>query len=588
MSRPNIVSIDQLQHEIDEAERYLRSNLSFKVVNKPLINESKVTKPSPSPEIPSSSSKSLKNRYTDPIEREKLLQRLLNEHNMKKSSTPQSVTRNTQSPAEIPEEVSSNTSHLSELESPQKLNDTLFYASEITPAKRYPNSEDNQFYDPFDKLHQLPHDTNEVIDESRAEEEDESIENDSMNSNYQQSASSPQVSTRYGYKNLNKTIKSQPESQKDPQNTQGKKRYQKTKEELVQEAREEFRRQYTFQPNLITTTGKQSAERSSPYQSSTTATTTATTTTTNPRKRSSSVNRIEAMLKLHEQKLINREKQKKEVEKAQVDLFCTFKPEICPGTNEILQKKYNEDLYHEQLIQQEQYDEYDTSRLSRSHRKISDSTTRPKSAPPTRTKTVTQRLYHDAEKKKQKQQIIQKELNQVYKSEYPFHPSINPITNSIVKQVNGAEYRPIYERVGDVQRQIVINKQILTNSYEEEMKNSTPFRPKIDHYSEKLIQQKRLKQSEESKDGASEQERKERLSNEIFHPNEGSGGSSSRKEEDDDGKNHVENRLLDEGKKQVMRKYQLIASREQELANQIKTPKPCKGSQEILEQKNIG
>jgi hypothetical protein len=485
----------------------------------------------------------MKKRYADPVEREKLLQRLLSDHHSKnnsKASTPKSDHNEAI-------ENASNDSHISESFPPHALNDTLFYASEITPTKRYP-SESPQSTSPNSSPNQ------------NLEDEDDSIENDSMNS----SNSARRSNSRYGSGNMNRTIRT------DSTFVQGRgghendrRRHLKTKEDLIKEAKEEFNRQYTFQPQLNT-----SIATATPTPSHGTTINRRESTTSKP-KRSSSVNRIDAMLRVHEQKLLLRDKQRLEVERAQVELFCTFKPEICPGTNQILQKKYVEDEYNGKLIQQQQQQEMKRTRSSSlPPSRSAASRQSPNNNPP----SASQRLFSDAKKKLNKQHLIQTQLSDISKSEYPFHPSINPKTNAILAVVNGSEYRPLYERVGEIQRSSMIHKQVLANSYEDELRNAITFRPKIDEKSAQMILEKRLKQSRDAPSEGKSNEEPHRFLGQHSRGEDGGGG-------DDVGR-----RLLDEGRKQLLRKHQLLAERERELANQMKEPKPCKGSQEILEQ----
>jgi hypothetical protein len=490
--------------------------------------------------VESSEKKShLKKRYSDPNEREKLLQRLLAEHHSK-HSTP------TVKNVETPKSDSTPSTGESEV-FPHQLNDTLFYASDITPAKKY---------DPTNGAIESEYSSPElVLDDDIIDATQPRMDDDSLEPNHP----SEVTESRYGQHQMNKTLKhgeefsnylnkennhqrifrgdNSPTTPTEPI----KKRILKSKEELVKEAREEFSRKYPFHPTISHTN-------------------TTTPSPTYKPKRSASVSRIDAMLRVHEQNLMSREKQRVEVEKAQVARFCTFKPEICPGTNAILQRKDREE-------------EFIGRQPSRSH--TTDRNRRSSSATPRRSlpAPASERLYRDAEKKQQHQAVIQQKMNEIMKSEFPFQPSINPRTDSIIQSVNGAEYRPIYERVGDVQRTQVTNKQILTHSYEEMRANELTFQPKIDKKSELIVENKRnqvLKRHVEGDKGEGMSEREsifgigtENKIAELVHHNVGM-------------------RLLEEGKKQLQRKYQLIAEREKEMANQVKMPKPCKGSEQLL------
>lgn len=135
----------------------------------------------------------------------------------------------------------------------------------------------------------------------------------------------------------------------------------------------------------------------------------------------------------------NLENQRKELEKTEMQ-ECTFKPNISSKSS----KQFKN---HEELIE----------RLSHSH-----------------DNRISQR---EMQKRLEELELVQK---------YKFKPNID---NDSKKYIDEENYRPVYERVGELQRQKYEMLHSLRMKTEEEMKNEYTFKPQVSEKSEEIAKE---------------------------------------------------------------------------------------------------
>ena len=223
-----------------------------------------------------------------------------------------------------------------------------------------------------------------------------------------------------------------------------------------------------------------------------------------------SVDRIDAMIQVHGQSLANRERQKIELERAKVEANCSFKPTLSKGTQQIMRQKAKET---------------GVDNLQPS-----------------------ERLFQQAGKHQVQKRMLKHQVDEAIHSECTFKPNLNPNSSAILG--DGAEQRPLYERVGDVQRQHAMKRQVLLECYEEANNEHLTRNPAINDKSRDMVTKRRSQA--DSTDLAQSETR------------------------------DVGSRLMNEARNQLNRKYRLIEERERELASKVKNPALCRGSQRYV------
>mmetsp|Transcript_21076 Transcript_21076/g.30447 ORF Transcript_21076/g.30447 Transcript_21076/m.30447 type:complete len:632 (+) Transcript_21076:2-1897(+) len=263
--------------------------------------------------------------------------------------------------------------------------------------------------------------------------------------------------------------------------------YLKTREEIVEEAEREFAKKHTFRPCLATRDDNSKQPEAS--------------------SRSRTIGRIDAMLRAHEQSVQRRDKLRVELERAEVEQTCTFKPRISDAADDIL-------------------------------RASGETETRAEEG------RAADRLYRYAEKRAEQQRVVGQKLEAARRADLTFQPSINPGTRAMVQSAD-EERVPIHERVGDLQREAAINRQILLECHEHAQADRNTFNPEINPRSRRMVEDKRKMEDSDSVD--------------------------------------VGSRLMGEARAQQERRYKLLEEREKEMAQGTKDPKPCRGSSSILQ-----
>ena len=158
------------------------------------------------------------------------------------------------------------------------------------------------------------------------------------------------------------------------------------------------------------------------------------------------VDRIQKVRDIHEKSLQKREADKKLLDRAELQL-CTFKPQISKGSERIISKQ-----------------------RAGSQGRISACTSAPSPGKPCSTvatrmfaeeppppppgsgcEAAAERLFREAWTRKAEALERSKRLREINNQNYSFHPSINISSEEMLKR-SESEYRPIQERLGDIQR----------------------------------------------------------------------------------------------------------------------------------------
>ena len=565
----DVIDFDQLQNEINEAEKYLREEVlrtktqgygrtlrasrekknvptdeKKNVVNEKIIDEKKV-EATPTTAVPTTPT----SKYSNPESREKLLNRLISEHGTRHSTS--SATRNTtghhsssgrghsgKGNQDMSDLASRSSVYSSKSSTPY--HDTY---STDTPVSQYDaGGGDNYFFKTIKKYsggnsNDPQYDetlffASDMISPSqqkaKVEEYTESIEKrspmvysperdvDHLVSQHSHTSSPHQEHSPRGHslspkrQNRVSSVGIRPNSASSARKpvtstasdtTAGfsQKKILKNKDQIIAEAEDNFKRQHTFKPNVESSKLRKNADSN--------------------RHDSCSIERINAMIQVHDQSLANRERQKIELERSNVEQNCSFKPQLSVGTKQIMRRKAKETgtkRFHEDIVSKEA--------------------------------AASQRLYQHAHRNQVQKRMLKHQLDESRNAECTFQPSLNP--NSLSMVGDHVEQRPLYERVGDVQRQQAMSRQVLLECYEEAEKEKLTHNPNINDKSRKIVDKSRQDDAPEI-----------------------SGVENSY---------DVGSRLMNEARNQLNRKYRLIEEREKELANQVKTPELCKGSQKYV------
>lgn len=353
------------------------------------------------------------------------------------------------------------------------------------------------------------------------------------------------------------------------------KRHLKTKEMLLEEAEKEFRDSCKFSPTLFTKIyGRKYSRDGSPNRSYVDSRSREAELKHYMRAKSASPSRgrrlerslstspsrsksrqryseeqilfrIEEMNRIHENRLKERHVMKKEYEQLEM-LNCTFKPNLSKGTESIVrQKALLETVPGILRGSRDEKSSYDVGESSAS-----------------RSIEVSERLYKLAGVRASQQKWLEKEIQEARLSEYSFHPTINPITATKALENN---YRPIHERVYELQRDKKRYLMGLKAAIDEEDKANFTFTPQIDARSKVMA---------EKKNNASY----------AFYANM---DESVRREDLKPFQKDVGTRLMNEGQLIMKRKQQLLEEREKIIAEQMEKPFLSDGSRKLAEKNDL-
>ena len=310
-----------------------------------------------------------------------------------------------------------------------------------------------------------------------------------------------QASPSLAHSNFKSTISK--DNTHDQATEGGGRKVLRSKEEVIAEAEKKFKHQHTFKPKLELSKYKKKSGSG---------------------KEGGSVDRIDAMIQVHGQSLANRERQKIELERSKLEQNCSFKPQLSKGTQQIMRQKAKEFGTAENQ-QGGSGDNVDAVAAS-------------------------ERLFRQAGKHQVQQRMLKHQLDEAQNSECTFQPAVNQTSTSMVGDC--VEQRPLYERVGDVQRQQAMSRQVLLECYEEADNEKLTLNPEINDKSRRMVDKCR------HLDASSEEH-----SNPLDPTDVGT-------------------RLMNEARNQLNRKYRLIEERERELASNVKNPALCRGSQRYV------
>ena len=104
------------------------------------------------------------------------------------------------------------------------------------------------------------------------------------------------------------------------------------------------------------------------------------------------------------------------------------------------------------------------------------------------------RLHHEADKRAMDRERAKRQLEEAELESFPFKPNINPHTAAILDMTR---YRPIHERVGDLQR--AKNAELQRRRIQQDRVNpDLTFKPEINAESERLVHRRRLESQDAS------------------------------------------------------------------------------------------
>lgn len=310
-------------------------------------------------------------------------------------------------------------------------------------------------------------------------------------------------------------------------------KYHKSKEQLQIEAEMSFKQQCAFKPTII-----------------------ATHPDGDNRKEPSGRVRIEEMQTQYKKKREEREKKKKDYLQLQLN-DCTFKPQI---TKMGCKSSRSNSRAGSQLFDAVDFLSGGTGYAAKA---VPEAVCKGGAAV-----LAAMRLHDEAEQRSAQQRWLEKQVEEARLSQFTFQPAINPAVNSHYSDI---DHRPIYERVGEIQRGKEDRLRNLKQSHEDAQVDLT-FTPQIDARSRRIAE-RRLESEGDDPDDSS-------------HP-------CGRGQADNDGASwtatmqyDVGTRLHREALLASRRMKQLCVEREEALVSEMAPARPCRGT-EKLAQENV-
>lgn len=209
------------------------------------------------------------------------------------------------------------------------------------------------------------------------------------------------------------------------------------------------------------------------------------------------------------------EKLRQEVEAKRM-AECTFRPKINSYPSSKRQRKLTREERLEQLSKprSEVIEDREQKRMQREIEEAKACTFKPKINPPPpgvsasargvyssgsgsdseekKSVPVEERLHREAARRVEERQRAQREREEQEIQAYPFRPSINPDTTAIVDM---SQYKPIHERIGELQR--VKNESLQRLRLDAERSNrDLTFQPRISEESDRLAQARMIETGE--------------------------------------------------------------------------------------------
>jgi hypothetical protein len=311
-------------------------------------------------------------------------------------------------------------------------------------------------------------------------------------------------------------------------------KYHKSKEQLQIEAEASFKQQYAFKPTII-----------------------ANQSDGDNRRESSGRARIEEMQTLYKKSREEREKKKKEYLQSQL-VDCTFQPQI---TKMGINSSRSKSKAGSQLFDAVDFLSGGTGYTAKA---VPD--TGCKGGPAV---VTAMRLHDEAEQRTAQQRWLEKQVEEARLSQFTFQPAINPAVTSLYSDI---DHRPIYERVGELQREKEDRLRNLKQSHEDAQVDLT-FTPQIDARSRRIAE-RRLESEGDDPDDSS-------------HP-------SSRGQTDSNGMRwpaaaqcDVGARLHRDALLASRRMKQLCLEREEALVSEMAPARPCKGTEKLAQENMV-
>jgi hypothetical protein len=554
------INFDLLQKEISEAENYLRGSsenprISSKVrssqnnsQNANQLNFLFETENNDSSSIIDSSAN--KNKYFDPIERQKLIEKVIVQHNV---------------PA---------IKYFDDVVFGEDTSETIFFASDVT-------TQNSSWYENKANAHNNIHDDDIYSGNQRYF--DEFTQNNVLSSTTtnDQSVDDGMYDTRYLYEPVeNETLKPFERNDQDilgkvigesstesvvpvvsphisPQvlekDSAAGFRHLKSKEDLLVEAEIEFNKKCSFQPKMGYEKDSQLYQSAKSVRGSLFRPTSSSRgrevvkaahvddslqASVRPRvtefKTSQRVDELHAADQARKSELANLRRDQMALELS----VCTFQPQLSKGTHAIIAKsKELHSLINEQSRgEQMNFSDPSCSPLDVSHR-----------------------LYEEAKSRATQQQWLEKQIQDARVAQYSFQPSINPLAVSVI------DHQPLFERIAQVQREKKQHLMDLRDAVEEEQKVHLTFVPKIDERSRRLVQRRESSASTGLLSSPGLTQAKHILG---FHRDPGS-------------------RLMEEGRAAIRRKQQLLQDREASLAVSMEPSQISSGTKRIAQKSKL-
>lgn len=367
-----------------------------------------------------------------------------------------------------PSSDSSNDTNDQSNDTNDRSNDTIYFASDLTPNR------DNHFQSntlDIQDFHESFMNKNAFdVSISNIQPDRNKLPSHEINAKVKSRNIRPSSAPIKGYSVSYSDNKSEKSSPKASFTRSTEFKYLKSKDDLINEAEDIFKRDFNFQPYIYTKQKDISSNsKSSPVFNR---------------------DRIDEMLSNYHKSLKQREKQHREEQSSEL-LECTFTP-IITRKADLLSKKRRNSFTSMDIYSQT-------------------------------TGGVSNRLHEDALKRIEQQKWLTKHVEDARYSQYTFKPSINSpksrsqsplLSNSTepksiprVEQLFARHqdettlqddiYKPIHERIYEMQKQKVKRMNLLKASIEEETLANMTFTPKIDIKSKKIAQKKIMESMKE-------------------------------------------------------------------------------------------
>jgi hypothetical protein len=306
-----------------------------------------------------------------------------------------------------------------------------------------------------------------------------------------------------------------------------KKRFHKSREQLQEEATAQFKMQCAFKPSIITGAVNYDSNR-------------------DPARGS----RIEEMHVLYKKSREEREKRKKEHLQSELGK-CTFQPVITKMG--VRATRSSPSAAH--------FNAVDYLSGGSGYVETPERERVLKGIPGSVSQTST-RLHREAEQRSAQQRWLEKQVEEARLAQFSFQPVINPANTSFLDDI---DHRPIYERVGELQRERESRRRDLKQNHDDSLVDLT-FTPQIDSKSRKIAQRRLEEKDSEDLD--------ESCSRSLS-----ASGTGSRLSQHDVGA-----RLHGEAALAARRKEQLRSEREGVLVLEMEPVKISKGSDRLAQQ----